>query len=54
MLSPSKRVLSEYRTLLVKMYYDHFIKPTIPTAKVNEEFMTDIKCLLTLATMLPL
>ena len=54
MLSPSKRVLSKYRTLLVKMYSDHFIKPTIPAAKVNEEFMTDIKCLLTLATMLPL
>ena len=54
MLSPLKRVLSEYRTLLVKMYSDHLVKPTIPAAKVNYELMADIKCLLTLAAVLPL
>jgi hypothetical protein len=54
MLSPLKRVLSEYRTLLVKMYSNQFIKPTIPAAKVNYELMADIKCLLTLAIVMPL
>ena len=54
MLSPLKHVLSEYRTLLVKMYSNHFVKSTIPIAKVNNELMVDIKCLLILATMLPL
>ena len=54
MLSPLKRVLSEYRTLLVKMYSDHLVKPTIPAAKVNYELMADIKSLLTLAAVLPL
>jgi hypothetical protein len=54
MLSPLKRVLVEYHTLLVKMYYDHLVKPTIMTIKVNYELMADIKCLLTLATVLSL
>jgi hypothetical protein len=54
MLSPLKRVLSEYRTLLVKMYSDQFIKPAIPATKVNYELMADIKCLLTLTAVLPL
>ena len=53
MLSPLKRVLWEYRTLLVKMYSDHLVKPTIPTTRVNYEFMNDIKYLLTLAAVLP-
>jgi hypothetical protein len=35
MLSPFKRVLSQYRTLLLKMYTDQFIKPTISAAKVD-------------------
>ena len=39
MLSPLKRVLSEFRTLLVKMYSNQFIKPAIPTTKVNYELM---------------
>jgi hypothetical protein len=54
MLSSLKRVLSEYRTILVKMYYDQFVKPTIPAAKVNYELMADIKCLLRLVAVLPL
>ena len=54
MLNPLKRVLLEYRILLVKMYSDHLVKPTISAAKVNYERMADIKCLLTLAAMLPL
>jgi hypothetical protein len=54
MLSPLKRVLSEYRILLVKMYSYQFIKPTIPATKVNYELMVDIECLLTLAAVLPL
>ena len=54
MLSPLKRVLSEYRTLLVKMYSAHLVKPTIPAAKVNYELMVDIKCLLTLTAVLSL
>ena len=53
-LSPLKRVLSEYRTLLVKMYFDHLLKPTIPATKVNYKLVPDIKCLLTLAAVLPL
>ena len=53
-LSPLKRVLSEYHTFLVKMYTDYLIEPTILAAKVNYELMVDIKCLLTLAAMLPL
>jgi hypothetical protein len=36
------------------MYSDQFIKPAIPAAKVNYELMADIKCLLTLAAVLPL
>ena len=54
MLSPLKHVLSEYRTLLVNMYSDHFVKLTIPTAKVNNEPMADIKCFFILAAMLPI
>ena len=54
MLSPLKRVLLEYRIFLVKMYFDHLLKPTIPATKVNYEVVADIKCLLTLAAMLPL
>ena len=42
MLSPLKHVLSEYCTILVKMYSDHFVKPTILTTKVNFELMADI------------
>ena len=53
MLSPLKHVLSEYRTLLVKMYLDQLVKPTIPTAKVNYKLMVDIKCLLILAAVVP-
>jgi len=54
MLSPLKRVLSKYRTLLVKMYFDHLVKPTIPAVKINYKLMANIKCLLTLAAVLPL
>jgi hypothetical protein len=54
MLRLLKRILSKYRTLLVKMYSDHLVKPTIPTTKINYELMTNIKCLLTLAAVLPL
>ena len=42
MLNPLKRVLSKYCTLLVKMYSNHLVKPTIPTAKVNYELMADV------------
>ena len=51
-VSPLKCFLSEYRTLLVKMYFEHLVKPTIPVTKVNYELMVDIKCLLTLAAVL--
>jgi hypothetical protein len=54
MLSPLKRVLSEYHTLLVKMYSDQFVKPVIPAAKVNYELLADIRCLLTMAAVVPL
>ncbi len=54
MLSPLKRVLSEYRTLLVKMYSDQFVKPVIPAAKVNYELLANIRCLLTMAAVVPL
>jgi hypothetical protein len=54
MLSPLKRVLLKYRTLLVKMYFDHLVKPTIPAVKINYKLMANIKCLLTLAAVLPL
>lgn len=38
-LSPLKHVISEYHTVLVNMYFNHFIKPTILTIKVNYELM---------------
>ena len=54
MLRPLKHVLSEYRIVLVKICTGHLVKSTIPAAKVNYELMVDIKCLLTLAAVLPL
>ena len=54
MLNPLKHILSEYRTLLVKLYSHHIVKPTILAAKVNYDLIADIKCLLTLAAVLPL
>ena len=54
MLSPVKCVLLEYRTLLVKMYYDQSVKHALLATKVNYKLMVDINYLLTLATMIPL
>lgn len=54
MLSPLKCVLTEYCTLLVKMYSIQFVNLAIPAAKVNYELMANIKCLLTLNVVVPL
>lgn len=55
MLSLSKCVLSEYCTLLVKMYSAKFVKATILAAKVSIELLADIMCnLLSLAATTPL
>ena len=45
MPSHLKCVLSKYCTLWVKMYGERFVKPTIPTMKVNYELMVVIKWL---------
>lgn len=54
MLSPVKCVLVEYRTLLVKMYSDQFVKLAIIAAKANYKLRVDINCLLTLARVIPI
>ena len=54
MWSPLKRILSDNCIILVKLYFDHFVKSRIMAAKVNYELMADIKCLLTSAAVLPL
>jgi hypothetical protein len=54
MLSPLKRVLSEYRVLLVKMYGDMLAKPVIKGAAANFHRLADVQTLLSLAALLPL
>lgn len=54
MLSPLKDVLLEYCTLLVRIYWNQFVKLTILATKVNHKLMVDIKCLLTLAIVVPI
>jgi hypothetical protein len=54
MLAPAKRILSEYRVLLVKMYSDQFAKPVIRVAKRNFETTADVKNLVALAATIPL
>jgi hypothetical protein len=54
MLSPLKYVLTEYCTLLVKMYSVQFVKLAIIAAKVNYELVADIKCWFTLDVVAPL
>jgi hypothetical protein len=51
MLSPAKRVLVEYQTLLLKMGLD---MATIVPAKANFELLCDFGLLLSLACILPL
>ncbi len=51
MLSPSKRVLQEYKPLIMKMVEDSTI---VVIAKVNYEILCDAKTLLDLACVLPL
>jgi hypothetical protein len=57
MKSPAMRVLSEYKTLIVKMGLD--MTPTsnhqVPTgAKVNFDFLVDLEVLLSLCCIIPL
>ncbi len=51
MLSPSKRVLSEYKALVVKMVEDNVI---VDTTKINYELMCDLETLLGLSCIIPL
>lgn len=52
-MSPLKRVLTKYHIILVKMYYDQLVKLTILATKAEYELMINIKCLLTLAVVVP-
>jgi hypothetical protein len=54
MLSPLKRVLSEYRVLLIKMYSDMQTKPTVKGAETNFHRLADVQTMLSLAAILPL
>jgi hypothetical protein len=51
MLSPSKRVLCEYKTLVVKIVEDSV---TIDIAKTNYELLCDLETLLGLSCIIPL
>jgi hypothetical protein len=51
MLSPSKRVLNEYKVLVVEMAKDNV---TIDTAKTNYELMCDPKTLMGFSCIIPL
>jgi hypothetical protein len=51
MLSPSKRVLNEYKTLVVEMAKDNV---TIDVAKTNYELMCDPNTLMGLSCIIPL
>jgi hypothetical protein len=51
MLKPTKRVMSEYRTLVVKMAFDSINNNS---AKVNFELLCDIEVLYGLAILLPM
>ncbi len=51
MLSPSKRVLSEYKALVVKMVEDNVI---VDTTKINYELMCDLETLLSFSCIIPL
>jgi hypothetical protein len=53
-LSPLRRVLSEYRVLLVKMYIDMNAKPAVKGAEQNFRRLADVGTLLRLAALLPL
>jgi len=50
-LSPSKKVLSEYKALVVKMVEDSVI---VDTTKINYELMCDLETLLGLSCIIPL
>jgi hypothetical protein len=54
MLSPLKRVLSEYRVLLVKMYADSNAKLVVKGAEANYCRLANVRTLLSLAALLPL
>lgn len=54
MLNSLKCVLTEYCTLLVKMYFVQFVKLAIIVARWTKELVADIKCWLTLDVVAPL
>jgi hypothetical protein len=51
MLSPSKRVPNEYKTLVIKMVEDNV---TLDIGKTNYELMCDLEMLLGLSCIIPL
>jgi hypothetical protein len=51
MLSPSKKILVEYPSLVVKMAHDNVV---VQTTKVNYELLCDVKTFLGLACIMPL
>jgi hypothetical protein len=54
MLPPLRRVLQEYRPLIIKLYGDTLAKPTIKGSKKNYNMLADVRRLLSLAVILPL
>jgi hypothetical protein len=54
MLSPLRRVLSEYRVFLVKMYTDMHAKPAVKGAEANFCHLANVRTLLSLTALLPL
>ncbi len=51
MLSPTKHVMVEYKTLLMKMALDN---PNNEKAKANFDLLCDVQVMLGLATIFPL
>jgi hypothetical protein len=51
MLLPSKRVLSEYKTLVIKMVEDNV---TLDIGKINYELLCDLEMLLGFSCIIPL
>ena len=54
MLTPLKRVLYEYRVLIMKMYTDVQMKPRVKGVEANFRRLADVQTMLSLACILPL
>jgi hypothetical protein len=54
MLPPLRRVLQEYRPLIIKLYGDTLVKPAIKGSKKNYNMLADVRRLFSLAVIIPL